>query len=39
MKAGFTPDAWLDEDTVVQRFQAEIFAEESPGGKVVRRPL
>ncbi|MDV3277316.1 MAG: TIGR00296 family protein [Nitrososphaerales archaeon] len=39
MKAGLTPDAWLDEDTEVQRFQAEIFAEESPGGRVVRRPL
>jgi uncharacterized protein (TIGR00296 family) len=36
MKAGLPPDYWLDDDTKVQVFQAEIFAEESPRGKVVR---
>jgi hypothetical protein len=36
MKAGLTPDAWLDKETQLQVFQAEIFAEESPRGAVVR---
>ena len=36
MKAGLPPDAWLDEDTKVYKFQGEIFAEEEPRGKVVR---
>jgi len=36
LKAGLTPDAWLDPSTRVQVFQAEIFAENSPRGKVVR---
>ena len=27
VKAGLPPDAWLDEDTEVQHFQAQIFAE------------
>lgn len=39
MKAGLTPDAWLDDDTRVQRFQAEVFSEQAPRGVVVRRPL
>ncbi len=36
MKAGLPPDAWLDGDTKVQVFQAEIFAEKRPKGEVVR---
>ncbi|MDG6901584.1 MAG: TIGR00296 family protein [Nitrososphaerota archaeon] len=36
MKAGLPPDSWLDSETEVQTFQAEIFAEEAPGGKVLR---
>lgn len=36
MKAGLTPDAWLDKETQLQVFQAEIFAEKSPRGVVVR---
>jgi uncharacterized protein len=35
-KAGLPPDAWLDEDTRVQIFQAEIFGEETPRGRVER---
>jgi uncharacterized protein (TIGR00296 family) len=35
-KAGLPFDAWLDEGTKVQVFQAEIFAESSPRGDVVR---
>jgi uncharacterized protein len=36
MKAGLPPDAWLDKETKVQVFQAEIFAEVKPRGRVVR---
>jgi len=36
MKAGLPPDSWLDKETKVQVFQAEIFAESKPRGKVVR---
>jgi uncharacterized protein (TIGR00296 family) len=35
-KAGLPMDAWLREGTRVQVFQAEVFAEASPGGKVER---
>lgn len=37
MKAGLPPDAWLSQGTEVKRFQAEVFAEETPSGRVVRR--
>jgi uncharacterized protein (TIGR00296 family) len=36
LKAGLPPDAWLDEETKVQAFQAEVFTETSPRGKVIR---
>ena len=36
MKAGLPPDAWLDKETEVQVFQAEIFAEKGPKGDVER---
>ncbi|HXW37292.1 MAG TPA: TIGR00296 family protein [Nitrososphaerales archaeon] len=36
MKAGLTPDSWLDPRTSVQTFQAEVFAESSPWGRVER---
>jgi len=39
LKAGLPPDAWLLEGTEVQRFQAIIFAEVSPGGAVARHEL
>ncbi|ACJ17457.1 hypothetical protein, conserved [Thermococcus onnurineus NA1] len=38
-KAGLPPDCWLDEDTKVYRFTAEIFEEEYPKGPVKRKPL
>ncbi|ANF22757.1 TIGR00296 family protein [Thermococcus piezophilus] len=38
-KAGLPPDCWLDEDTKVYRFTAEIFEEEYPMGPVRRKPL
>ena len=39
IKAGMTPDRWLDTSCRVYRFQAEIFSEEAPGGRVVRKEL
>ena len=36
MKAGLPPDAWLDRETEVRTFQAEVFSEASPRGKVER---
>jgi uncharacterized protein (TIGR00296 family) len=39
MKAGVGPDAWLMPGTHVFRFQAEVFSETEPRGKVVRREL
>ena len=38
-KAGLPPDCWLDPDTKVYRFTAEIFEEEWPRGPVRRKPL
>ena len=37
LKAGLSPDAWLDEDTEVQHFQAQIFAEVAPGREVFEK--
>lgn len=34
-KAGLSADAWRSPQVRVLRFQAEVFAEESPGGRVV----
>ncbi len=36
MKAGLTPDAWLDGGTRVEVFQAEVFGEELPRGEIAR---
>jgi hypothetical protein len=36
MKAGLTPDMWLDPRTKFQTFRAEIFHEESPYGQILR---
>lgn len=36
LKAGLSPDSWLDKETKVQVFQAEVFAESNPRGKVIR---
>ncbi|RQW77780.1 MAG: TIGR00296 family protein [Methanothrix sp.] len=37
VKAGLSPDAWLDEDTVVQHFEAQIFAEVAPEREVIEK--
>ncbi len=39
MKAGMAPDMWLDKRTRFYRFGGEIFAEESPRGRVVRKEI
>lgn len=39
MKAGLPPDAWLDDDTKVYKFTAEIFSEDAPGGRIRRKTL
>ncbi len=39
MKAGLTPDSWLDPQTRIFSFQGEIFSEKEPGGGVIRKVL
>jgi len=39
MKAGLPPDAWLDGETLLYAFEAELFTEEQPMGPAVRRHL
>lgn len=36
-KAGLPTDEWKKEGTKIYRFQAEIFSEEEPEGKVVKK--
>jgi len=38
-KAGLSPDMWLDKETKVYCFEGQIFAEESPAGKVVEKKI
>lgn len=37
LKAGLLPDAWIDEDTEVLHFEAQIFAEVAPGREVIEK--
>ncbi|MCP8310896.1 MAG: TIGR00296 family protein [Candidatus Methylarchaceae archaeon HK01B] len=37
MKAGATPDTWLSPDTKIYKFQAIIFEEVEPRGRVIRK--
>ncbi len=39
MKAGLTPECWLDEGTRVYVFQAQIFKEVKPYGEIIERDL
>ncbi|MGD0056950.1 MAG: TIGR00296 family protein [Methanomassiliicoccales archaeon] len=39
LKAGLSPDTWLDKKAKFCKFQAEIFAEEEPRGRVARKTL
>jgi uncharacterized protein (TIGR00296 family) len=38
-KAGMTPDCWLDPKVKILSFSAEVFSEQTPRGKVVRKRL
>ncbi|MCX8197233.1 MAG: TIGR00296 family protein [Candidatus Micrarchaeota archaeon] len=38
-KAGLPADMWLSPSAKIKRFEAEIFCEEKPGGKVVKKKL
>jgi uncharacterized protein (TIGR00296 family) len=37
LKAGLPADAWIDDDTEVQHFQAQIFAEVAPEREVLEK--
>ncbi|HPM25937.1 MAG TPA: hypothetical protein PLD96_01235 [Methanothrix sp.] len=37
VKASLPQDAWLDEDAMVEHFQAQIFAEVAPGREVFEK--
>ncbi len=37
LKAGLMPDAWLEKDTKIYKFQAEVFEEVEPRGRVIKR--
>jgi uncharacterized protein (TIGR00296 family) len=37
LKAGLPADAWIDQDTEVQHFQAQIFAEVAPGREILEK--
>jgi len=39
MKAGLLPDCWLEENTKIYKFSAEIFSEVEPKGKIVEKKL
>jgi len=39
IKAGLTPDTWLDDDARIYKFQSTVFGEVEPRGAVVRRNL
>jgi hypothetical protein len=39
IKAMLPPDSWLQNETKIFKFQAEVFSEDKPGGKIRRRKL
>ncbi len=39
MKAGLTPDAWLDKDVCIKKFSGQVFKEKRPRGDVEKRRL
>ena len=39
VKAGLPPDSWLLKDTKIYKFQAIIFEEVSPKGKIIRKEI
>ncbi len=39
LKAGLWYDCWLELDTEIYAFSAEIFTEKSPGGEIIREEM
>lgn len=39
MKAGLSPDAWVDEEVGYYKFEGQIFAEETPNGEILERKI
>jgi uncharacterized protein (TIGR00296 family) len=39
LKAGISPDMWVDDRTKVYIFQGQIFQEKAPGGEVVEEKI
>jgi len=39
MKAGLTPDCWLDPATRIWSFMAQVFSEKAPGGQIEEEKL
>ncbi|MCJ7443933.1 MAG: TIGR00296 family protein [Methanotrichaceae archaeon] len=37
LKAGLPADAWLDENTEIRHFEAQIFAEVAPGREIIEK--
>ena len=37
IKAGLPPDAWMDEETQVQHFEAQIYAEVAPEREIIEK--
>lgn len=37
LKAGLSPDAWLDKEVKILTFEGQIFAEQTPNGTVVEK--
>ncbi len=39
LKAGLPPDAWIWKKTKIYKFQAELFGELEPKGKIIRKEI
>ncbi len=37
LKAGLTPDSWLDKRVCIKKFSAQIFSEKEPNGEIEER--
>ena len=39
MKAGLLPDAWIDKQTKIYKFEGQIFSEVKPNGKITEKTI
>ena len=39
MKAGLTPDAWIEKSTKISKFSGQIFTEITPHGTIQEKSL